>query len=199
MTSYFLFETITPSVFGFVNEIQDSGLHQCKSIIKKYEESYSNEPIIFKSFLYLVNVKVITQTDTTIYFYYPKYPKVDRLFQKQMDIENDIHTLTKQYDLTRSKYGLALTSFKPATYKLIVDKGNNIMINKVKKFITPLELHIFTDINNTMIKSVDICSNCEQVPTGKKKSDRKCCRIYDPKNRVRRKMLLDTNVILNIR
>ena len=59
-------------------------------------------------------------------------------------------------------------------------------------------MHIFTDINNTMIKSVDICSNCEQVPTGKKKSDKKCCTIYDPKNRVRRKMLFDTNVILNI-
>ena len=156
MTSHFLFETITPHVFGFSTEMKDSGLHQCKSIIKKYDESYTNELTIFKSFLYLVNVNVIAQTATTIYFYYPKYPNADRLFQKQMDIENDIHTLTKQYDLTRSKYSLALTSFKPATYKLIVDKGNNIMLSKAKKFITPLELHILTDINNTMIKSVDI-------------------------------------------
>ena len=159
MTSYFLFETITPHVFGFGTEIKDSGLHECKTIIKKYEESYSNELTIFKSFLYLVNVNVITQTDIAIHFYYPKYPKVYRLFQKQMDIENDIHTLTKQYDLTRSKYSLAFTSFKPSTYKLIVDKGNDILLSKVKKFISPLELHIFTDINNIMIKSVDICSN----------------------------------------
>ena len=193
-----MFETITPHVYGFGAEIQDSGLHQCKSIIKKYEESYSDELTIFKSFLYLMNVSVITQTDTTMYFYYPKYPKVDRLFEKQIDIENDIHTLTKQYDLTRSKYSSALANFKPATYKLIVDKGNDIMLSKAKKFITPLELHIFTDINNTMIKSVDICSNCEQIPTGKKKSDRKCCKDYDSTKRVRRKMLFDTNVILNI-
>ena len=73
-----------------------------------------------------------------------------------------------------------------------------MIVSEALKFIPALQLNIFTDIYAIKIKSVDLCSNCNKKPTGKKKKELKCCEMYKPSERVRKKSLLDANIILNI-
>ena len=113
--------------------------------------------------------------------------------KKYFHYEGDINTFWKRYLYICNKYELA--QIKRGCYRLVIKDDNFVPISKLNRFMSTYEQQVFFETHSIALKNIEVCSACGKLPTGAKKTDKKCCLKYDCHDKTKRKVAFDVDLV----